>query len=158
MAKEIQLTKGKVAIVDDEDFDRLNQWKWCAYQNRRTFYAVRRLGDKKVHMHHLLMPKPVDHVNGNGLDNRRCNLRQATNQQNCMNQRKILNAASKFKGIHWKMPNKKWVAQIRFNYKLKHLGYYESEIEAAKAYNEAAKRLFGKFARLNDLVEPEPTK
>ena len=149
MSKEIQLTRGKVAIVDDEDFERLNQHNWCVRQGTKTFYAIREAQGKRIHMHHLICPKPVDHINGNGLDNRRCNLRQATQSQNRMNQSKGGGTSSKFKGVTWSKQSQKWQAQIKFHKKNKHLGLFISEVEAAKAYDKAAKQLFGTFAKPN---------
>ena len=157
MAKEIQLTRGKVAIVDDEDFEWLSRISWHVKPDLHTSYAAWEQNGKSILMHHLLATKPVDHINGNGLDNQRCNLRSATRQQNQMNRGKHQKATSKFKGVFWSKRAKKWHASIRLNKKGIHLGYFISEVEAAKAYNRAAKELFGEFARPN-LVETEPAK
>ncbi len=105
-------------------------------------------------MHNLIINTPdgmeADHINGNTLDNRRSNLRICTRGQNQRNRRGNLNGTSKYKGVSFKNENKKWVAQIGFK-KNMFIGYYKTEIEAALAYNEAAKKYHGKFARLNKI-------
>jgi hypothetical protein len=91
----------------------------------------------------------VDHINGNGLDNRKSNLRICTHQQNCENSRKRKKSFSKYKGVYWSKNAKKWVAQITIDGKSKHLGYFELEEDAAAAYDKAAVKYFGEFACLN---------
>ena len=91
----------------------------------------------------------VDHINNNGLDNRRCNLRLATRQQQNMNRKKLKGCSSRYKGVYWAKNRKKWCVRIEFNAKVMFLGYFESEIKAGKAYDEAAIKYFGEFARLN---------
>lgn len=145
MTKEIKLTKNKVALIDDEDFEFLNQFKW--YFN--TGYAMRRNKKQTILMHRVINNTPdgmeTDHINRKKLDNRRINLRSCTNQQNQMNSSKMINTTSKYKGVCWHINNKKWQVNIQNKY----LGYFKSELEAAKAYDKAAKELFGEFARLN---------
>lgn len=153
--KEISLTKGFVTIVDDVDYDWLMQWKWH-HNNRR--YATR----TKVHitgepvnirMHRFIMNCPedmfVDHINGNGFDNRRENLRICTYHQNTMNRRKNSAASSQYKGVYWNKKEAVWRSSIRINHKLKHLGQFEYELEAALTYNKAALEYFGEFANIN---------
>ena len=148
------------AIVDDDMFGHLNQWKWSAIWVSRTkkFYVLRTiyLENKKVKsilMHREVMRTPegfeTDHINGNTLDNRKQNLRIATRSQNAINSPKRTNNSSGFKGVHWHKAGRKWSAQITLNKKIMHLGSFVSKIAAAKVYNDAATRYFGKFANLN---------
>lgn len=158
MVKEIILGKNKIALVDDEDYERVNQLKWYIGGNGINQYA--RTGiwisptipKKTIYMHRFIMnPKPweqVDHINGNGLDNRRCNLRIATQSQNLMNGRKHV-GLSQYKGVSWNKKYKKWQSLIYINKKLYHLGYFIDEKEAAKTYDITAKKYFGEYARLN---------
>ena len=104
-------------------------------------------------MHRVIMDAPkgmhVDHINGNGLDNRRENLRLCTNSQNHMNRKTHRDSSSKYKGVSWNKRNSKWQAYIGSGIKRKNLGYFASESDAAKAYDIKAKECFGEFARLN---------
>jgi hypothetical protein len=154
--KEIKLTKGMVTLVDEVDFDYLNQSKWCVHRSHATFYAHRRLHGKLISMHRVILERmgfknfeQVDHINGNKLDNRRSNLRPATESQNQWNRTKLVNNKSGYKGVHWNKDRSKWRASIRFNRHLYHLGYFTDPIEAAKAYNDAAIEYHGEFAKLN---------
>jgi hypothetical protein len=158
--KEIKLTQGKVAIVDDDLFEYLDQWKWCACKISNRFYAIRsyRLNSKKIfiYMHRLITNNNdskmhTDHKNNNPLDNRIENLRICTNSQNQMNTKVQINNTSGFKGVTWNKIVKKWVAQIKLNNKLINLGYYINPIDAARAYNEAALKYHGEFAHLNKI-------
>jgi len=157
--RRIQLTQGKYAIVDPEDYERLNKYKWHAVKSKNTFYAVRRIhiGKNKwkhIKMHREILDPPdhlyVDHINHKGFDNRKANLRTATHMQNSYNRihfRK--NSSSKYKGVSWKKRTKKWNVQISHNGKSKFIGSFDNEIEAAKAYDEAAKKYHKEFAVLN---------
>ena len=160
--KEIKLTQGKVALVDDEDYEELNKYKWCADKGRRTYYAVRSLwanGRKsgKLYMHRVIMKaqpgEQVDHKSSDGLDCQKKNMRICTPGENNMNQRKQTRKChSKFKGVcldDRENRNKTWFSYININKKRTYLGCYNSEIDAARAYNNAAINLFGDFARLN---------
>lgn len=156
--KEIPLTQGKVALVDIEDYDYLNQFKWYAQKCKNNlFYVVRNIKKDgkqiKLCMHREIMKTPkgmhTDHINGNGLDNRRNNLRICNSSKNQRNSGKHKNNTSGYKGVFWHNRGKKWQASIGLNSKLKHLGLYSTKEEAAIAYNEAAKKYFGGFARLN---------
>jgi hypothetical protein len=157
--KEIQLTKGKVAIVDDSDFEWLSKDKWyCSNYG----YAVR---NKKIPrqgmiwMHREITQAPagmeVDHINGDALDNQKSNLRICTGSQNKENTRRRTNNQSGYKGVHWhKQPSghdlsKGWRAVIKKNKNTIHLGYFDNPVEAALAYDEAAKKYFGEFAKTN---------
>lgn len=162
--KEIQLTQGKVALVDDEEFEFLNEFKWQAHKHRDTnesYYAITnvKLGVNKwksIKMHRLIMkvvdPKIlVDHRDRNGLNNQKINLRTATRLDNAANRNSKPNTTSKFLGVSWHIARNKWRANIQKNKKIKHLGYFINEIEAAKAYNNAAILTHGEFANLNHL-------
>ncbi len=151
--KLILLTQGQFAIVDDADYDWLNQWKWCALKRRATFYAGRNIGgrcnQRLVLMHREIMNaqngQEIDHKEGNGLNNQRKNLRFCTHSQNMMNSRKQ-KGTSRFKGIYWNKQKQKWRAMITIDHKRIHLGYFVSEKQAAKIYQKAANEYFGEFA------------
>lgn len=148
--KEIKLTQGKVALVDDEDFEYLNQFKWCAHKECNTYYAVRNAKNNgklfTQYMHNLIIGIiGVDHKNHEGLDNQKHNLRIANKSQNAMNNMPLKNMTSKYKGVSWFKRDKKWRAVINE----KHIGLFIDEIEAAKAYDNKAAELFGEFACLN---------
>ena len=162
--RRIPLTQGKHAIVDPEDYHALTSYKWMAQRGGRTFYAnawsrnPKTRKKKLIAMHRLIINAPegmlVDHINHNGLDNRKANLRLATHAQNSANARKSKgNQHSKYKGVYPRPDCKKWCARIRHNKKSIHLGYFDTETQAAKAYDRAAKQHHGAFASLNF---PEP--
>lgn len=155
--KTIKLTQGKFAIVDDEDFLRLNKYKWCAQKIKNNWYAVRTINRKtqkqKFYMHREILglksgDSDVDHINQNGLDNRKANLRFCSKQQNRANTTSC-KGTSKFRGVHWVTNRFKWAAIIKFNGQIKFLGHFVNEIKAAKAYDKRAKELFGEFAKTN---------
>jgi len=157
--KTIQLTNSnQVALVDDEDYDYLNQWTW---RTNASGYACRKTTNKQrkcitFFMHRVIMAivDPtinIDHINDNKLDNQRSNLRCATRSQNTGNQRKLTKASSKYKGVSVYTKTHKWQAQINCNKQHYYLGLFATEIEAARAYNKKAVELFGAFARLNEL-------
>ena len=151
---KIKLTFGKVAIVDAEDYDRVSMYNWCAVHDSRCWYAhtFKRDGTPLA-MHRLILNAPkglfIDHIDHNGLNNRKSNLRLCTNRQNQQNRRPTRNGSSRYKGVHWCNTHKKFRARITHNSKRIHLGYFEDEIAAAKAYDKKAKELFGEFAYLN---------
>jgi hypothetical protein len=154
----IKLTRGKYAIVDAKNFLKLYTFKWYAKESFETFYAVRSFFEngKKRHifMHRQIMNPPkdkcIDHRNQNGLDNRRTNLREASKAQNNYNREKIAGlGTSIYKGVMWHKHRKKWYAAISVNGQKIFLGYFDSEIEAAKAYDQAAILYHGEFASLN---------
>jgi hypothetical protein len=149
----IPLTQGKFAIVDAEDYDRLNQDKWYAGKCKNTYYAGRVEGGKTIKMHREIMHAPkgvlVDHINHNGLDNRKRNLRLCTHAQNCYNQQASATGTSKYKGVSWHKSNSKWSARIRCDRKFYNLGEFDNQMEAAMAYDDKAVELFGEFACLN---------
>lgn len=158
--KEILLSqqgknKGKyVAFVDDEDYDFINQWKWVSVKGGNTRYARTTFcvngKNVNVYMHVAIMGfNGADHMNGNGLDCQKSNMRKATKQQNAMNARINKNGSSKYKGVFKPSNRRHFYARISINYKHIFLGSFTDEIEAAKAYDKKAKELFGEFSRLN---------
>jgi hypothetical protein len=157
--KTIPLTQGQHAIVDDEDYPELSQFKWCAHRNGNTFYAVRTEWtdgkDRSIMMHRQIVglghgdKREVDHRSGDGLNNQTSNLRIATHQQNQHNQRLQRRTASGYKGVCWVKRDKKWRADIAINSKPKWLGLFNTAAEAAHAYDKAALELHGEFACLN---------
>lgn len=157
--KEIKLSQGKVALVDDEDHEKLIPYGW--YYNER--YAKATINYKKVYLHKFLVSCPngmqVDHIDGDTLNNQKCNLRIVNNSQNTKNRPGDKNSTSKYKGVSLRVAidrrRKKeythvsWVANICYNGIRVCLGRFKTEIEAAIAYNEAAKKHHGEFAKLN---------
>ncbi len=149
--KRIQLTRNKYTLVDDEDYEYLNQYKWYAYKGRNTYYAVKtdHKLKKQIRMHRVIMKPPsylqVDHKDGDGLNNQKENLRICTNQQNAGNSRIRKDNTSGIKGVTWYKRDKKWKAQIKINNKNKHLGYFSDKNKAKRVYIKAAKRHFGEF-------------
>lgn len=156
----ISLTQGKFALISEEDFDLVHPYRWHVIQGQRKSgtpyktYAARKHEGKTRYMHHEILPKQrgrkVDHINGDTLDNRRENLRYVTSRQSCMNTFKTCNKkTSRYKGVHWSKAWGRWRAQIMFEGRTKMLGGFESEQQAAKAYDLEASKLFGVFAKLN---------
>jgi len=156
-SKRIPLTQGKFAIVDAEDYERLNRHKWCVENYHNTYYAQRGIIRNGKHisirMHQEVLSIPhgtrINHRNGNHLDNRKSNLRPATRKQSSYSARPMKNCTSKYKGVCWNKSMKKWCASIKCNYKPYHLGYFDNEKPAARAYDRKAIELFGEFAYLN---------
>jgi len=167
--KEIQLTRGKVALVDDEDFELLSQNKWYAqkYSKTDTWYAARRIWkvdgnkDKTILMHIQIMgTKPgfeIDHKDTNGLNNQKPNLRYCTSSQNQMNTKKRKGCTSKYKGIYWDNQMKSWRVRVKKDGKIMYQKLFKDEISAAIAYNNAAIIHFGDFARLNIIPDLHQT-
>jgi len=160
--KEIQLSQGQVALVDDEDFEWLSKWKWCAQKDSNTYYACRSYYNKgkkcAIKMHRQLLgltnPKILcDHRNNNGLDNQRVNLRICTKTENNRNKSSNKISSSKYVGVFFVTTTHKtfWRAQITDNGNRKHLGCFKTEELAALARNEAAKIYHGEFAHLNKI-------
>lgn len=162
--KKIELSQGKCALVDDEDFEYLNQWKWHAHVGKNSSYARRNksIGHGKqtaIQMHRVIMNTPigldVDHINGDGLDNRQVNLRNVTRKQNTHNR----NQPSKYRSSEFKGVSKhtmlhgsiRWRARICVDWKNVSLGVYDTKTEAAEAYNVAALKYYGEYARLNKI-------
>ncbi len=170
--KKIELTQGKFSLVDDENYNWLNQYKWYANKKGNTYYAKRQItirsGNKQknikqkqkmILMHREIVERKlnrqlrkdedIDHINGDGLDNTEKNLRICDSSKNGGNRKKQKGTTSIYKGVCFYKNSKKWMSSIELNQKQKHLGYFNNEIDAAKAYDKAAKELFGEFARLN---------
>lgn len=153
--KYIPLSQGKFAIVDDEDFELVSQYKWYYHQGYAVTHGGQHPNQFTLSMHRLILNKGfgnrdyTDHINGNKLDNRRANLRICTNAQNCRNRTINTNNTSGYKGVSWNKANKKWTAYIKLNWKLVFLGNFVNKEDAAIAYDKAAQELYGEFARLN---------
>ncbi len=149
----IPLTRGRYAIVDAEDYPALAKHKWYAQlsTNGAVCYAVRNVGRKTIMMHREIMKPPagfvVDHINHNGADNRRCNLRVCTQAQNIQNKRTRLAGQSRFRGVSPR--GDKWQAAVRYQGKTHYVGLYDDEVEAAQARDRKAIELAGEFAVLN---------
>jgi hypothetical protein len=155
MVKLIPLTQGQFTIVDDEDYDLLIQYKWCAHKcssvkHRHKFYVDRANG---MIMHRIILDAKVgecvDHINGDGLDNRRCNLRVCKKKENSHNYSIPHTNTSGYKGVSLDKRVGKWKCYIQVNGKWKWLGQFESKIEAALVYDQKAMELFDEYAKLN---------
>ena len=146
----IQLTNGMKVRVDIQDFAYLSKFSWSVSKEGNKFYA-QKYGIGKMHRFILGLPRGdkrvVDHINGDGLDNRRSNLRLCTRGQNLMNKKPNRKGSSAFKGVSKRRD--KFVTKIRLGGKDFHIGTFTSEVEAAKAYDHKARELFGEFAWCN---------
>ena len=150
--KKIVLTNGQFVLVDDYWYEYLKQWNWGV--DKSNGYVRRVTNDnKKIYMHRLILSiskgKNTDHIDRNKLNNQRKNLRICTQRQNCFNQVGSKNGSSSFKGVGFYKRDKNWHAQIMINRKQIHIGYFDNEIEAARAYDKKAIEHFGEFAYLN---------
>jgi len=158
--RRIPLSQGKYAIVDPDDYSDLVKHKWHVAKMGRTFYAARTVTaedgkQRQLAMHRQILKVPddmvVDHTNRNGLDNRKHNLRQASRAQNGQNRAKYGNRkyASKYKGVTWHRERKLWQVEIKVNRRRIFLGSFHDEVQAARAYDRAAKKYHRDFASLN---------
>lgn len=148
--KEIKLRKNGSVLVDDEDFEWLNQWKWSLHKiNKKYFYAERYSNHKTIPMHIFIMKTPkgmvVDHIDHNGLNNQKSNLRNCTIKENFLNRKP--SSATGYLGVY--KNGNKFIAQKIINGKVKHLGYFNDPKLAALEYDKKAKEISGKFANLN---------
>lgn len=155
---KINLGNNQFALVDYKDYEYLNEFKWHLHKNGNQLYArtifYLNKQRKGIYMHRFILEpngKCIDHINGNGLDNRRCNLRICERHENALNRKININNLSGFKGVSWFKLVKKWRAQIQYKKIVYYLGSYEKRIDAAKAYNEAAIKFHGEFAKLNQI-------
>lgn len=148
--KKIKLSQNKFTIVDNEDYENLSMFKWYAIKRRDCFYAARK--HCTILMHRVILNlgkrKMVDHKNGNGLDNRKTNLRICNYSQNSSNQKKQKNTSLKFKGIR-KERGSRFSAQIMIKGRFIHIGSFTNQIDAARAYDKAAEKYFGSYAKTN---------
>lgn len=148
--KYIELTQGKRAIVDDEDYEELSKCKWYAYTDGYNWYAGHKVNKRIASMHRTVMKTSpdmeTDHINGDGLDNRKSNLRVCKKSENKLNLKKYRTNTSGYKGVCWYPQTNKWKAQIQVNKKHIALGYFFSKEDAYKAYCDASKELHGEFS------------
>lgn len=159
--KQIKLGSDHSTIIDDVDFQRVSKFKWFPSKGRGTTYAigkVKRRGGiiETVRMHQFIIGKKrgkwIDHIDGNGLNNSRSNLRRCSPKQNEGNSNMKSTNTSGFKGVSWDSKRYKWAACIAINYKTIHLGRFSEKLDAANAYDIAAKKHFGRFARMNKMI------
>lgn len=151
---KIELTRGKFTIIDECDVEKVSSYKWhvtnCSYAATNIYRNGRSV---KIILHRLLLSAPddlhVDHINGDRLDNRRCNIRLATRSQNASNSKRPKTNKSGFKGVYWDKTGSKWRAQIKVNGKKIHLGMFNTPESASEAYIKAAENYFGDFARIS---------
>ncbi len=152
---EIKLTQDQNTLIDKEDYLRVSQFKWYAhYNSNKQYYALTGSKYKRQSLHRLIMSCPkglcVDHINHDTLDNRKINLRICTKAENCRNRRSNI-GISKYKGVTFHKG--KWRSRICLQRKDMHLGYFDTEQEAALTYNMCAKMLHGEFAKLNEVKD-----
>jgi hypothetical protein len=153
--KQINLTQSQIALVDDEDYEKVKSHKWCAVKSCKTYYALtstfKNGKSVSMKMHRFLIGREdceIDHINRIGTDNRRENLRICNSSQNKMNSSPRI-GTSACKGVHLDSSRKLWIAKIQKDYKSIFIGRFKNEIEAANSYDKKAKELFGEFAYLN---------
>ena len=153
MVTSIQLTKGRTALIDDQDYELVNQFNWVYLDNGRRGYAINTYQRVTRLMHRLILDAPsgvcVDHIDGDGLNNTRANLRLCSHAQNIRNQEIHRDNSSGFKGVTWDSRNYMWKARIECDGKSHFLGLFIDVLDAAAAYNKAALALHGDFAKLN---------
>jgi hypothetical protein len=162
--RRVYVSDGRYALVDQQDFYRVSKLDWIIKEDFDSVYAVRFFKEtgrrSRLDSMHRFICKPakglfIDHKNCNGLDNRRDNLRPATQSQNTCNRPKRRNTTSRFIGVHLAKKEKRWAAQIKYKGGKKWLGYFDNEEDAARAFDRAARKYHGEFARLNFPQEEE---
>ena len=151
--KQIKLTKGLFALVDDEDFEYLNQWKWCATKAHNTYYAKRTVNKKSIQMHRIILGLTdptifTDHIDHNGLNNQKNNLRKCTHSENMRNRSKKKQSSNNHIGVYFEKDRDLYGVRILVNKKHLRIGRFKTEEEAIKARNEAVLKYHGKFANL----------
>ncbi len=159
MAKEIELTKGYVALVDDKDCGEISKYKWFANSQRNKHYAARMVSQPNTRSMRVLMAREimdapddmvVDHINGNTMDNRRCNLRLCTSKENSQNKHAVWGQVA-YKGVYYIKQNKRYVAHCNKDGAQAYMGSFDTPEEAALVYNDFAREVFGEFAKLNEV-------
>ena len=161
--RKIPLTQDKFALVDDEDFEKVNQYKWYAKRKDHIFYAARHItisykNYQMLFLHNFISPPPkgkfIDHIDGDGLNNQKNNLRVAMPIENSRNRKIDKDNISGYKGVYHRKDTGKFRAYIAINRKQYALGNFDTAIEAAKAYNQKASEVWGEFAKLNIIDKP----
>lgn len=154
--KKINLTQNKIAIIDDNDFSRISRYKWYAYNSRGVWYAGRTIYKNNIgrilQMHKFIfyddinhnLNTEIDHINRNGLDNRKINLRFVNHSVNCRNRRKLKNTSSRYIGVSFDKKQNKWRSYIKINGKLIHLGLFKNELFAYKNRKKIEELIFKK--------------
>jgi len=157
--KKIPLTQNKYAIVDDEDYEFLSKWKWHANKSGKNYYARRNLNLSSgtrtcLEMHRQINNTPpgqiTDHINRDSLDNRKCNLRTVCRSRNIQNSSEKI-GVSGLRGVSWNIANNKWAARICYKAKREFLGLFDNKEDAAIAYNEASRKIYGNGGFINKL-------
>lgn len=158
--KTIELSRGLEAQVDDDDYEYLSQWKWAADNNNYPVRSERRSETGRKHrklirMYRVILNAPdnmqVDHIDVNPLNNQKSNIRLATRSENMRNRKTSKSCKSGFKGVWWNPKRQRWIAYIKYNNRSVVLGRYNNKLQAAHRYNREATKLFGEYARLNDV-------
>lgn len=157
--KELIVDK-QIVQIDDEDFDLVSKYKWRLSKGKYTYYVITHNKvdnkDTTLYLHRLVFgnsdKNSIDHIDGNGLNNQKNNLRICTYTQNNRNRNSCINSSSKYKGVSWYKKSCKWRASIQVNKKMIHIGYYNSEEDAAEMYNLHAIKYFKEFAKLNNIT------
>jgi hypothetical protein len=149
----IQLTQGRYALIDEEDYDRLSLYWWRPFTTHGLTYARRTAGNTCLFMHRVITDAPagaqVDHINGDTLDNRKSNLRVVGSSENQQNRHRQSTNTSGYKGVSWSVSGKKWQSSITRLRKVYHLGFFDAPEDAARAYDAKASELYGVHARIN---------
>jgi len=151
--KQVQLTNGKIALIDDEDYDRVSALRWKEVGGYAAHNYTKAGKTHTLYMHRMitnaLVGMKVDHINHDALDNQKANLRVCTHAQNHMNRVKVSGTSSLYKGVTWNKALGKWKAYISYEGKFRHIGYFDNEIHAAISYDLWSHALFGQYALTN---------